>query len=145
LIIAGGKGWLYEQMLEEVRRQNLADRVRFIGFVDEQDLPALYSASAMFVFPSLYEGFGLPILEAMACGVPVLASDASSLPEVAGNAAMLLSPHNQAHWTAAMLKLVEDVELRTRLIDAGLVQARHFRWQDSARQLLSIYEQLLAR
>jgi glycosyltransferase involved in cell wall biosynthesis len=95
LVIAGGKGWLYEEMLAEVEKQGLEGRVKFIGFAGDEDLPALYSGAALLVFPSLYEGFGLPLLEAMACGVPVLTSNASCLPEVAGEAAVQLSPHDQ--------------------------------------------------
>ena len=143
LIIAGGKGWLYEQMLDEVERQNLTDRIRFIGFVDDDDLPALYSAASIFVFPSLYEGFGLPVLEAMACGTPVIASNASSLPEVAGDAALLVDSQDEKAWTESMLRLIDDVGLRVRLVASGFRQSRRFQWQNSARQLLELYRQLL--
>jgi glycosyltransferase involved in cell wall biosynthesis len=143
LIISGGKGWLYEEMMAEVARQGLDGRVHFIGFVADADLPALYSEAALFVFPSLYEGFGLPLLEAMGCGVPVISSNASSLPEVVGGAAVLLSPHDEAAWTTAVSHLLENPAERTRLVAAGFRQTRHFSWQQSARQLRQLYESVI--
>ncbi len=145
LAIAGGKGWLYEEMMQEVARQGLNGRVHFLGFVADADLPALYSGAALYVFPSLYEGFGLPILEAMGCGVPVIASRASSLPEVAGEAAVLLDPQDEAGWTAVMGELLQDNGRRARMVAAGFRQARQFTWRKAAKQLLAVYEVLLAR
>jgi len=142
LVIAGGKGWLYDEMLAEVEKQNLNGRVHFIGFVDDADLPTLYSAATLFALPSLYEGFGLPLLEAMACGVPVLTSNVSSLPEVVGETAVQLPPAQENVWTQAMLNLLTDPALRTRMIASGYRQARHFSWDKSAQQLLQIYRQL---
>jgi glycosyltransferase involved in cell wall biosynthesis len=98
---------------------------------------------ALFVFPSLYEGFGLPLLEAMACGVPVLSSDSSCLPEVAGEAAILISPDNQEDWTRVMLETLADPSRRMKMVAAGFLQAREFTWPEAARQLLSIYQNLL--
>lgn len=143
LVIAGGKGWLYEKMGIEVKDLGLAHRVRFIGFADDEDLPALYSDATCFVFPSLYEGFGLPVLEAMACGTPVVTSDASSLPEVGGNAALQLSPTDVEGWAGAMLSLAKNDDLRTRLMHAGFAQKERFSWHESARQLMGVYERLL--
>jgi glycosyltransferase involved in cell wall biosynthesis len=143
LVIAGSRGWLYEQIVAEARAQDLTGRVKFIGFVDDNDLPALYSEAALFVFPSLYEGFGLPLLEAMACGVPVLSSDSSCLPEVAGEAAILISPDNQEDWTRVMLETLADPSRRMKMVAAGFLQAREFTWPEAARQLLSIYQNLL--
>ncbi|NJN55659.1 MAG: glycosyltransferase family 4 protein [Anaerolineae bacterium] len=142
LVITGGKGWLMEEMMAEVGRQGLDGRVQFAGFVADEDLPTLYSAADLFVFPSLYEGFGLPLLEAMGCGVPVITSNTSSLPEVAGQAAVLLSPHDQEAWTAAMARLLADSLERTQLVAAGFRQVRHFSWEQSAHQLRQLYEQL---
>lgn len=142
LIITGGKGWLFTEMMAEVGRQGLDGRVHFAGFVADADLPTLYSEADLFVFPSLYEGFGLPLLEAMGCGVPVITANTSSLPEVAGQAAVLLSPHEEAAWTAAMKQLLADPPERTRLTAAGFRQARQFTWQQSAHQLLDLYQQL---
>lgn len=143
LIIAGGKGWLYEEMLAEVEKQRLEGRVKFIGFVADSDLPSLYSEASLMVFPSLYEGFGLPLLEAMACGVPVLTSNASCLPEVAGEAAVLLSPTDQAAWSQTMNELLSNSGQRAKLVAAGFLQARKFTWKKAAGQLLEIYQELV--
>jgi glycosyltransferase involved in cell wall biosynthesis len=142
LIIAGGKGWLYDEMMAEVERQGLNGRVRFIGFVDDADLPALYSAADLFAMPSLYEGFGLPLLEAMACGVPVLSSNASSLPEVVGETAVQLSPHDQQAWSQTLLDLLVNPDNRKQMIKDGFRQARQFTWEQSAAQLIQIYASL---
>ncbi len=143
LVISGGKGWLYDEMMAEVARQRLTDRVHFIGFVDDADLPTLYSEASLFAFPSLYEGFGLPLLEAMGCGTAVLTSNSSSLPEVAGAAAQMLPPQDQAAWTETMFSLLANPALRHDLISAGFAQVRRFSWQQSARQLLTIYRRML--
>jgi glycosyltransferase involved in cell wall biosynthesis len=149
LVIAGGRGWLFDGLLAEINRLGLADRVRFPGFVDDSDLPALYSAAELFVFPSLYEGFGLPLLEAMACGTPVITSEASSLPEVArygdDQAAILLPPANETAWANTMETLLTDDRTRDALVEAGFRQANRFRWRYSARQLITLYYDLLAR
>lgn len=144
LIIAGGMGWLNEGLTAEIERQGLGERVRFTGFVDDEDLPALYSAADLLAFPSIYEGFGLPLLEAMACGTPVISSNSSSLPEVAREgAAVLLSPHDEAAWSAGMIQLLADDSARRRLIEAGYKQSTLFSWNVAARQLASLYRTLL--
>lgn len=144
LVIAGGRGWLSEGLPAEIDRQGLNDRVRLTGFVDDEDLPALYSAADLLAFPSLYEGFGLPLLEAMACGTPVITSDASSLPEVAaGGSAVRLSPHDETAWTAALLDVLTDEAARQRLVEAGLERAQLFSWRAAARQLSALYDRLL--
>lgn len=147
LVIAGGQGWLSEELPAEIERQGLAGRVHLAGFVDDADLPALYSAAELLAFPSLYEGFGLPLLEAMACGTPVISSDASSLPEVArrgeSEAAILISPHDEAAWSEAMLRTLSDPDLRRRLIVAGFDQAGRFSWGAAAQQLTALYRSLL--
>ena len=143
LIFAGGKGWLYDEMMTEVERQGLNGRVHFIGFVDDNDLPALYSSASLLTFPSLYEGFGLPLLEAMACGVPVVSSNASSLPEVVGNSGLLLSPHDEAVWSASLNELLADPVRRARMVADGFRQARQFTWRKVGRELLSLYQNLL--
>jgi glycosyltransferase involved in cell wall biosynthesis len=149
LAIAGGKGWLYDEMLAEIERQALNGRVRFIGFVDDADLPALYTGADLFLFPSLYEGFGLPLLEAMACGVPVLTSNASCLPEVVVDketgeeTAVLLSPHEPQLWQQAMGQLLVDEAAREQLRRLGRHQAARFTWQRAAAELIEIYGRLL--
>lgn len=145
LVIAGGQGWHYQKVVAEVRSQDMGDRVRFIGFVEDSDLPALYSDASLFVFPSLYEGFGLPLLEAMSCGVAVITSDASSLPEVAGEAAVQLDPADEKAWTATMRELLTDEERRKQMAAAGYRQARRFTWRRSAEQLTAIYDHLLSQ
>lgn len=142
LVIAGGKGWLYEEIFETVERLGVGDRVRFLGFVADEDLPALYNAAEVFAMPSLYEGFGLPVLEALACGTPVVTSNVSSLPEVAGDAALLVSPHDVAGLSQALYQALTDQELRTTLRERGLIQARQFTWQRAAETVLGIYHQL---
>jgi glycosyltransferase involved in cell wall biosynthesis len=150
LAIAGGKGWLYDDMLAEIERQNLTGRVRFIGFVDDADLPALYTGADLFLFPSLYEGFGLPLLEAMACGLPVITSDASCLPEVVVDrkrgveTAVLLSPHSPQPWSQAIHQLLDNAPERERLSRLGRRQAAQFTWQRAAQQLIGLYRQLLS-
>jgi glycosyltransferase involved in cell wall biosynthesis len=145
LVIVGGKGWLDEGLPIEIERQGLSARVKMAGFVDDADLPAIYSAADLLAFPSLYEGFGLPLLEAMACGTPVISSDSSSLPEVAqGGSAIMLSPHDQEAWSAAMLDLLAVDETRQRLIAAGHERISHFSWRAAARQLAALYRELLS-
>ncbi len=140
LIIVGGRGWLYEETLTEAEKH--PDRVRILGFVDDGDLPALYRNAALFVFPSLYEGFGLPVLEALACGVPVVCSNASSLPEVTGDAALLVDPLDTDGLAAAMARALTDADLRREMIARGLTQAAKFTWEQAARQLLAVFEAL---
>ena len=144
LYIAGGKGWLYDEMMTEIEKQGLAGRVRFIGFVADEDLPTLYSAAALYLFPSIYEGFGLPMLEAMACGLPVLAADVSSLPEVGGETAVLLPPHDPHRWTETMAAVLSNPAQQKQMIAAGYQQVQKFTWQKSAARLLAIYQQLLS-
>jgi glycosyltransferase involved in cell wall biosynthesis len=139
LVIAGGKGWLYDDIFAEVKRLGLEGCVLFPGFVDDDDLPTLYSAAEMLAFPSIYEGFGLPILEAMACGTPVVTSVTSSLPELAGDAALLVEPTDVDAIAAALRRLLQEANLRHRLVAAGFDQARKFTWEKAAAQLLEIY------
>ncbi|MGD9046658.1 MAG: glycosyltransferase family 1 protein [Anaerolineae bacterium] len=142
LVIAGGKGWMYEEMLALVERRGLTDRVRFPGFAADEDLPALYSLAAVFAFPSWYEGFGLPVLEAMACGTPVVAADNSSLPEAVGKAGLMVSAGDTAALASALADLLADGELRARLGAAGREQARKFTWEDAGRELLEVYQRV---
>jgi len=139
LVLAGGEGWLYEDVREQVAKSGLEDRVLFPGFVAEAHLPALYSAAAMMAFPSLYEGFGLPVLEAMACGVPVLASTSPCLPEVAGDAAMMVDASDVSAMAVAIQELIYQPELRDALKKKGVARAAQFRWEKSAAELLRIY------
>ena len=139
LVLAGARGWLDEPIFATVRSLGLEDAVRFTGFVDDADLPAVYSGAALFVFPSLHEGFGLPLLEAMACGVPVVTSNISSMPEVAGDAAVLVDPRDTDGLAAAIARLLRDEALRDRLREAGIARARQFSWEATARRTLDAY------
>ena len=139
LVIAGTKGWKYEEILRAAAHSSVANRVHLLGFVRDADLPALYSLASVFAFPSLYEGFGLPVLEAMACGIPVVTGDNSSLPEVAGQAALLIDVKNRDAIADALLRLLSDRALRTKLEEAGLEQSRAFTWERAARQLTGVY------
>ncbi len=138
LVIAGGRGWLYRDIFAEAEKHG--DRVRLLGFVDDSDLPALYRNAALLAFPSLYEGFGLPVLEAMACGTPVVCSNASSLPEVAGEAALLVDPLDVDGWGRAIARVLEDADLRRGMVARGLAQAARFSWKRAARQLLAAFD-----
>jgi glycosyltransferase involved in cell wall biosynthesis len=144
LVIAGGKGWLYDEFFDRLRSLNLGDRVRLTGYVPEEDLPALLNAATVFAFPSEFEGFGLPPLEAMACGVPVLCSDASSLPEVVGEAGVQLPPHDVRAWAEALGRVLQDEQLRAGLRARGLERARAFTWEKTARRTLEVYRSVSA-
>ena len=139
LVLAGARGWLDEPIFQTVRSLGLEQVVRFPGFIDDDDLPVVYSGAALFVFPSLYEGFGLPLLEAMACGVPVITSNISSMPEVAGEAAMLVDPRDVDGLAAAIALVLRDEALRDRLRGAGIARAGQFSWETTARQTLDAY------
>ena len=143
LYIAGGKGWMEQEMIAEAVRQGIVDRVRFLGFVADEHLPALYSGASLFLFPSLYEGFGLPILEAMACGTPAIISNSSSLPEVGGQAALQLPAQSPGAWSDGISSVLSDQDLAHKMTEAGFLQIHRFSWQKAAWQLLQIYDSLL--
>lgn len=144
LVIAGSKGWMSEPIFAEVQRQDVADVVHFLGFVPDEDLPALYNLADLFAFPSHYEGFGIPVLEAMACGTAVLCSDTSSLPEIAGDAAFLVPTDDAPALVAGLSLLLTDDRARAELAQRGPAQARRFSWQAAATQLYDVYQTLLA-
>jgi glycosyltransferase involved in cell wall biosynthesis len=139
LVIVGRKGWVYEPIFAAVDELSLHDHVLFPGFVPDEELPALYSAADMLVTPSFYEGFGLPALEAMACGTPVIVSDVSSLPEVVGDAGVRIDPRDEAGLAEAMVRVAQDSALRAALRGAGRERAREFTWEGAARELLVVY------
>jgi glycosyltransferase involved in cell wall biosynthesis len=139
LVIAGGLGWLYNDIFREVEDLHLGDDVFFPGFVPDQDLPALYSLADLLAYPSLYEGFGFPPLEAMACGTPVVCSNTSSLPEVVGDAAVMALPLDVDALAEAMGQVLEDQQLRLTLVQKGFAQAAQFTWERSARKLVECF------
>lgn len=143
LVIAGSKGWLYEPIFEAAAKSPYRDYIHFPGFVADEDLPALYSLADAFAYPSFYEGFGFPPLEAMACGVPVVAADNSSLPEVVGDAGVLLPAEDEAAWAEALAAVLQDRALRERLIQRGYKQAARFTWERAAQTLVQIYRRFL--
>jgi glycosyltransferase involved in cell wall biosynthesis len=145
LVIVGGKGWLEDPIYAVIRDQNVTDHVHFTGFADEADLPALYTHAAAFAFPSLYEGFGLPVLESMGCGTPVVTSTVSSLPEVAGDAALMVDPLDVTGLTDALQRLLTEHDLRAELVRRGHERVQSFTWTRAARQLLAIYDEVLRR
>jgi len=145
LVIAGGKGWLYDGIFRRVEALSLQEDVTFLGYLPEEHLPAVYCLSDLLVFPSLYEGFGLPPLEAMACGTPVVTSDSSSLPEVVGEAGLMVPPDDTEALAETIRKVLADSELREDLVRRGLSRAAEFTWQATGEKLLAIYENLHER
>ncbi len=143
LVIVGNRRKSYPPVEETLERLELKPHVHFTGFVPEEDLPALYNGASLFIYPSLYEGFGLPILEAMACGTPAVTSNTSSLPEVAGEAAILVDPYDSEAMLEAMQKVLSDPGLAAELRSKGLTRAQGFRWERTARETISVYESLL--
>jgi glycosyltransferase involved in cell wall biosynthesis len=144
LVIIGGQGWGNEELGKVVRESGLDERVRLAGYVPDEDLPILYRQAAAFVYPSLYEGFGLPPLEAMACGTPVITSNLSSIPEVVGDAAMLIDPYNTAEIAQAIASVLKNEGLRDNLRTSGLARSRLFNWDKTARETLSLYREVIA-
>jgi glycosyltransferase involved in cell wall biosynthesis len=141
LVMAGGKGWLYADIFAAAEASPIRERIHFVGYVADEDLPALYSLATLFAFPSHYEGFGIPVLEAMACGTPVVCADNSSLPEIAGDAALLVEASDTDALADAMQRLLVDISLREKLIQRGHEQAKKFTWEKAARRLLGVYEE----
>jgi glycosyltransferase involved in cell wall biosynthesis len=140
LVIGGGKGWLYEPILEAARQSPAAGRIHLIGFVADDDLPTLYSLARLFAYPSHYEGFGIPVLEAMACGTPVITANNSSLPEVAGEAALLVPAADTDALVGRIRELCVNPRLREACISSGFEQARGYSWEQAARNLLAVYK-----
>jgi glycosyltransferase involved in cell wall biosynthesis len=144
LLLAGKDTWMAGRVREAARQSGVASRIRFTGFVSDDDLLYLYNACDLFVFPSLYEGFGLPVLEAMACGRAVCASNTSAIPEVADGAAILFDPRSTGGMTRAILDLLRDSELRSRMERLGQQRAAQFDWQKTARKTLEVYREVAA-
>ncbi len=142
LVLVGGRGWLYEEIFAQVERLRLADRVRFLHNVPNEDLPALYNGAVLLAAPSFYEGFGLPPLEAMACGTPVVVSDRGSLPEVVGDAGVQVEPDEPERIAEGMAMVLRDPALGASLREAGLVQAARFTWQETARSTWEVYRRV---
>ena len=140
LVLVGKRAWLYGETLRAVEQSGVRSDVIFTGYVPERDLPALYTGALCFAYPSYFEGFGLPPLEAMRCGTPVVAADRTSLPEVVGDAGLLVDPFDTGALSAALARLCEDERLRADLRARGLARAAAFTWRETARRTLEVYQ-----
>jgi glycosyltransferase involved in cell wall biosynthesis len=144
LVLVGGKGWLFDKIFDEIKNPEVKKRVIVTGFVPDEDLAPLYTEALAFVYPSFYEGFGLPPLESMKCGTPVITSNTSSLPEVVGTAAITIDPSDTSALSEAMLQLYENDALRKTMSVASLVQAKKFSWKSCAELTVKAYKQSLS-
>jgi glycosyltransferase involved in cell wall biosynthesis len=142
LVVAGGKGWLNDDLSQVVAELGITDCVKFLGYIEETDLRVLYSAAKLFVYPSIYEGFGLPPLEAMACGAPVITSNTSALPEVVGDAATVIDPHDSEELCQAMRMVLGNSSRRSKMRQQGLERAKRFSWERAARETLAVYREI---
>lgn len=140
LVISGGQGWLNTEIYKEVEKLKMSDSVKFIGYVDDEDLPYLYNSAEVFAYPSFYEGFGLPILEAMACGCPVITSNVSSMPEVGGHAVSYIDPKDTETIKKALESVLGDKKKQSNMTRNGLEQAKKFSWTKCAQKTFKIYE-----
>ena len=143
LVLVGAQGWNNQNLLKTINNLNLKDKVIFPGFVSDEDLPYIYNQAAIFIYPSLYEGFGLPPLEAMACGTPSICSNISSMPEVVGKAGILINPNDEEEINQAIKKLILKPILRKKLALAGLKQAKKFSWKKTAKETLKVFKAII--
>jgi glycosyltransferase involved in cell wall biosynthesis len=142
-VVVGSRGWLYEAFFAQLGDSPARARVILPGYIEDTDLPAVYGGALAFVFPSLYEGFGLPPLEAMACGTPVVSSNASSLPEVCGDAARYFDPHDEAQMLDALRPVLADGGMRRDMRARGLAQAAKFSWERAAEETWALYQRVV--
>jgi len=140
LVITGEKKGCYQDLLKIIDQLDLSEAIIFPGFIPEKEMPVLINAASIFIFPSLYEGFGIPLLEAMACGTPLLTSKVSSIPGITGNAALLFNPKSIKEMADAMNKILTDGELREDLVEKGFKQIKKYSWKNSAKELLNVFE-----
>jgi glycosyltransferase involved in cell wall biosynthesis len=146
LLVAGTKGWKTSSVYRQLAAARLTEsEVKFLGYVPEEDMPFLYSGASVFVFPSLYEGFGLPLIEAMACSAPVVASNTSSIPEVVGDAAIMVDPHSPSQFADAVIQLRTNPGLRAAIVQKGLQQVKRFSWTAAAEEMLCIFCESVTR
>jgi len=145
LVLAGGKGWLYDELFASVEALGLHEEVIFPGYVVDDELPLWYNAATVLAYPSVYEGFGLPVLEAQACGTPVLTSNVSSLPEAAGDGALTVDPYDVEALAAGLHRLLADEPLRLQLRERGLAHARQFSWPRTAQETARVYRRAMAK
>jgi len=143
LVVLSAKGWLYEDFFRRLEALSVRDAVHFTGYVPGPDLPLLYNGAVALAMPSVYEGFGLPVLEAMACGTPVVSSNTSSLPEIGGQAALYFDPHDVEDMSATIRRTWTDLDLCAAMREEGLAQAGRFSWERAARETQAVYEEVL--
>lgn len=140
LILVGQPGWFYEEIMQAHESSAFKEDILFKGYVADEDLPAFYNGADVFVYPSFYEGFGMPILEAMQCGTPVITSNTSSLPEVGGNACLYIDPRSQKDLEQKLYQVISDTELQKKLSQKGMERAKHFSWKKCAQETLRAYK-----
>lgn len=145
LVLAGGRGWLYDELFTKVEALGLSQEIMFPGYVPYGELPMWYNAATILAYPSLYEGFGLPVIEAQACGTPVLTSNTSSLPEAAGDATLMVDPYDVEAISSGLRRLLADESLRSELRGRGLIHARQFSWPRTAQETACVYRRALAK
>lgn len=143
LVLVGRYGWRYGELLRQINNLDLEGMVHFTGYVSQEDLPLVYNLSSLFVYPTLYEGFGLPALEAMASGVPVITTDVSSLPEIVGEAGILVPANNVEALYGAMIAVLGDEDLRRKMINKGIQRAAKFTWEQTAKLTFQVYQQVM--
>jgi glycosyltransferase involved in cell wall biosynthesis len=143
LVIAGRFGWMYQEVFNQIEELGLKDRVQFTGYLPQDDLPMVYNLASLFVYPTKYEGFGFPALEAMACGTPVITTAISSLPEIVGDAGILVPPGDEHALTGAMAEVLRDSTLSNQLRTRGLQRSEYFTWERTARETMKVYKQVL--
>lgn len=143
LVLVGGKGWFYDDIFARVLELDLQERVRFAGYVPDADLPLWYNAAAVLVFPSVYEGFGMPVVQAMACGTPVIAANASAIPEAAGGVARLFDAQDVGALAHELATVLDQPQLAATMREQGLQQARRFTWEQAGRDMVSVYQKAL--
>lgn len=143
LVIVGMKGWLYNKIFQDIQKLQLENDIIFTGYVEDNDLHLIYSGGSLLVYPSFYEGFGFPVIEAMACGIPVVCSDKTSLPEVAGDASIFCSTDDYEEISIKIEQVLSDKQLKKEMVNKGFQQARKFTWEKTAKTVLSSYKELV--
>lgn len=143
LVIAGRLGWMYQEVFKQIETLGLEERIKFTGYIPRQNLPIVYNLAELFVYPTRYEGFGLPVLEAMACGTPVITSNISALPEIVANAGILVTPGDESALAEAMVTVLSDPKLRENLAEKGIIRSKDFSWKRTAKETLQVYQHVL--
>jgi glycosyltransferase involved in cell wall biosynthesis len=144
LVVVGPMGWMVNKIIEQSGQLSISDKLDFTGYVEQEDLPLIYNLADVFIYPSVYEGFGLPVLEAMACGTPVITSNVSSMPEIVGDAGVLITPNDSRTLAQSMLELINDPITRQRLSIKGQERAAAFSWKRTAEKTVEVYRQVLS-